>query len=72
MFTENLEESDLSAPLKYKRLNGEEYEQETYKILAHVFNHSAYHRGQLVTQLRQIGFEDVTTLDLLAYYNLKF
>ena len=72
LFTQDLEEAQLSAPMKYKRLNGEEYEHETYKILAHIFNHSAYHRGQLVTQLRQMGFEDVTTLDLLSYYNLKF
>ena len=71
-FVEALNESDLVTPLSYKRINGEEYTMEIYKILAHIFNHSTYHRGQLITQLRQAGFEEVTTTDLLAYYNMHF
>jgi len=39
-----------------------------YEILSHVFNHSTYHRGQLVTLFRQVGFTDVTSTDLLLYY----
>ena len=62
----------LTLPLHYTRLNGESYTQPVYKVLAHIFNHSTYHRGQLVTQLRQLGFEDITSTDLTTFYNLKF
>lgn len=71
-FVDQLKEDDLMAPLHYTRINGDAYTQPVYKVLAHVFNHSTYHRGQLVTQLRQVGYEDITTTDLLAFYNLKF
>jgi len=71
-FVMQLNEEDLLASLHYTRINGDAYTQPVYKVLAHVFNHSTYHRGQLVTQLRQVGYEGITTTDLLAYYNLKF
>lgn len=71
-YVQLLKHTDLDAPLHYTRLNGEAYTQPIYKVLAHIFNHSSYHRGQLVTQLRQLGFEGVTTTDLLSFYNLKF
>ena len=41
---------------------------ERYKALAHVFNHSTFHRGQLITLLRQVGFTDVSSTDLINYY----
>jgi uncharacterized damage-inducible protein DinB len=32
-------------------------------VLHHVFNHSTYHRGQLVTLLRQVGISKIPGLD---------
>jgi len=34
--------------------------------MAHVVNHSTYHRGQLTTMLRQLGARTVST-DLLMF-----
>lgn len=62
-----LNDDELSAPLYYKRINGEAYTQPVQEILIHVFNHSTYHRGQLVTMLRQVGFTEVTSTDYLLY-----
>lgn len=67
-----LEEEEIMKDLTYKRLNGETYQLTVYKVISHVFMHSAYHRGQLVTQLRQAGFQDLTTTDLLAFYHKNF
>ena len=36
-------------------------------ILRHVVNHASYHRGQLVTMLRQLGHPAVNT-DLIRFY----
>lgn len=68
LFVEHFEESRLHEKLAFKRINGESVVMEYYQIFAHVFNHSTYHRGQLVTMLRQAGFTDVTSTDLLGYY----
>jgi uncharacterized damage-inducible protein DinB len=52
----------------FKRINGEVKELKNFEIFSHVVNHSSYHRGQLVTMLRQVGFTDVSSLDLMNFY----
>jgi uncharacterized damage-inducible protein DinB len=37
--------------------------------MQHLANHSTYHRGQVVTMLRQLGAAAPST-DLIAYYRL--
>jgi len=32
-----------------------------------VFNHSTYHRGQLVTMMRQLGETNVPVTDFIAF-----
>lgn len=67
-FISTLDENMLQTNLDFKRLNGEAYSMPFYQLFAHVFNHSSYHRGQLVTMLRQVGFEEVGSTDLLGFY----
>jgi len=37
-----------------------------YKLLLHVVNHGTYHRGQVITMIKQAG-GDVVSTDLLFY-----
>jgi len=37
------------------------------EILMHVFNHATYHRGQLVTLLRQVGVTKIPGMDLSEF-----
>jgi uncharacterized damage-inducible protein DinB len=67
-FVVGFDESKLETKFYFKRLNGEENMMPYYQMLAHVFNHSTYHRGQLVTMLREAGFTNVSSTDLSAYY----
>ncbi|MBK9580649.1 MAG: DUF1572 family protein [Saprospiraceae bacterium] len=67
-FVANMQNEHLASLQHYKRINGEAFTQPVYEILSHVLNHSTYHRGQLVTMLRQVGFIDVSSTDLLLYY----
>ncbi len=60
--------NELKQDLIYKRMNGETYVMTKYKVIIHVSNHATYHRGQLVTMLRQVGFIDVSTTDISTYY----
>jgi uncharacterized damage-inducible protein DinB len=42
-----------------------------WQTVAHVVNHSTYHRGQLVTLLRQAGFVNLSSIDMATYFQLN-
>ena len=52
--------------LRYRNLQGQEFEAPLWQLVQHVANHSTYHRGQVVTLLRQLGAKAVAT-DLVAW-----
>jgi uncharacterized damage-inducible protein DinB len=70
-FLDALNESDLQRRIAYINFKGERWEYSLADMLLHLVNHSTYHRGQVVTMLRQVGaaapatdflvYEDVTT-----------
>jgi uncharacterized damage-inducible protein DinB len=60
-------EEALIQKLKYQNFRGDPFEEELYLILQHIFNHATYHRGQLVTLLRQVGQEKIPSTDFIAW-----
>lgn len=67
-FIEQMNEDNFAKIFYFKRLNGEENTMQYAQTFTHVFNHSTYHRGQLVTMLRQVGFTNVSAIDALVFY----
>jgi uncharacterized damage-inducible protein DinB len=67
-YIDNFDENCLQTNLNFKRLNGDAYSMPYYQLFAHVVNHGTYHRGQLITMLRQVGFSGVGSTDLLGIY----
>ena len=47
------------------------YKMPVYQVLHHVFNHSTYHRGQLITMLRQLGLTKLPQTDFTAFVRQK-
>lgn len=47
------------------------YKQTVQETLLQMFNHATYHRGQVVTMLRQLGVEKVPATDYVVYMRLK-
>ena len=43
----------------------------TSQLLLHVFNHSTYHRGQLITMLHQLGYPKVPSTDFFLWLKMK-
>jgi uncharacterized damage-inducible protein DinB len=57
----SLGEAGLCASLAYKNTKGERFTSHKQDILLHVVMHSAYHRGQIATDMRAAGFTPAYT-----------
>jgi uncharacterized damage-inducible protein DinB len=57
----------LEHVLQYYNSEKQSFKNPVFEVLQHVFNHSTYHRGQLVTLLRQVGVEKLPATDFTAY-----
>lgn len=49
----------------------ETFKQPVYTVLTHIFNHGTYHRGQLVTMLRQLGADNIPGTDFILWSRKK-
>jgi uncharacterized damage-inducible protein DinB len=67
-FLGSLTEELLATVIRYVNRHGETWEYELWKQMLHVVNHSSYHRGQVITMLRQLGAPPPTT-DFLVFYD---
>ncbi len=66
----NANEMQLQHVFAYQR-NKEQYKEQVCQMLLHLFNHNAYHRGQLVTMLRQLGVTKIPSTDFNGYLRAK-
>jgi uncharacterized damage-inducible protein DinB len=62
----NLRDGAVAELVRYRMLDGTAAEAPLWQLMQHVVNHATYHRGQVVTMLRQLGAKAVST-DLLFY-----
>ncbi len=51
-FISKLDEKNLATIIAYKNFKGDSFENRVEDILTHVINHSTYHRGQIIAQLK--------------------
>ena len=64
-----LTEAELAAPLAYANMKGDRFVQPLWHQVQHVVNHATYHRGQVITMLRQVGGR-VASTDLINFLRL--
>jgi uncharacterized damage-inducible protein DinB len=65
------DDSGLTQRMASVSMKGERHEDAVGAALQHVFNHTTYHRGQLVTMLRQAGITDIPGTDLIAFVRVN-
>jgi uncharacterized damage-inducible protein DinB len=66
-WVDNATEAALLHECMYTNTKNEHFKQPVYQILLHIANHGTYHRGQLVTMLRQLGVQQIPQTDLIVY-----
>ncbi|OQP40791.1 damage-inducible protein DinB [Niastella yeongjuensis] len=69
-FVDAYAEKDYLQPVTFKWPGGGESTMAFWQTFSHFINHATYHRGQLVTMLRQAGFTKLSSTDLAGYYRL--
>ena len=66
-FLAGVTDEQLAATLTWTGSNGEVYTRPLWQPVLHMVNHNTYHRGQVVSLLRQMGYTPPTT-DLIYYF----
>ena len=67
----NAGDHQLQHVFKYQNTKRESFKQPVFQMLLHLFNHGTYHRGQLVTMLRQLGEEKIPQTDFIVWSRKK-
>ena len=67
----NTNEHGFQHEFIYFSMKKERFKQPVYQMLLHLFNHGTYHRGQLVTILRQLGIEKIPQTDFIVWSRRK-
>jgi len=66
-FVDGLAEARFEDPVRVRPTSGGEYLHSYRQMFRHFVNHSSYHRGQVVTMMRQVGVQPPST-DLILFY----
>jgi uncharacterized damage-inducible protein DinB len=61
------EDDQLVKKLHYHNKAGLAFYQSYDLLLQHIFNHSTYHNGQMVTMLRALGITNIPATDFVAW-----
>jgi len=67
----NASDNQLNHVFSYQNTKKEQFKQPVFEMLMHIFNHNTYHRGQLVTMLRQLGAEKIPPTDFIVFARKK-
>lgn len=65
-----LNDKKLDETISFKNSKGADVSQKVWQALQHIVNHASYHRGQIVTMMRQLGATPPNT-DLIGFYRLQ-
>ena len=66
-FLASLTEDQLGADITWLDSEGPVYTRPLWQPVSHMVNHSTFHRGQVVSLMRQLGYQPPTT-DLIDFF----
>ena len=68
-FVEAQPEEFFAQPNTYRNIRGDEFTSFHSEMIIHCMNHSTFHRGQLVTLIRETGWtEKLPSTDMITYF----
>ena len=70
-WVDNASLAALDHVFQYQNTKREQFKQPIFQMLLHLFNHNTYHRGQLITMLRQVGVQKLPATDFIVWSRSK-
>lgn len=70
-WADNATEAALQHEFIYQNNKKEQFKQPIWQMLLHMVNHGTYHRGQLITLLRQLGLEQMPQTDFIVFSRMR-
>lgn len=67
LYIEQMPDADFSKEFTYHDMKGNPHTDTLNSVFMHLFNHSSFHRGQLVTLFRQSGLTVIPRSDYIVY-----
>lgn len=64
-------EKSITHVFGYQNTKKEFFKQPVYEMLLHLFNHATYHRGQIITMMRQNGIDKIPATDFIVFSRKK-
>ena len=63
----SMSDDDLLTEVTYTTIRGEVFTERVFEIAMQVMNHATYHRGQIVTMMRELGETVLPRTDFIEY-----
>lgn len=63
-------ENDFDTQVTYTNSEGKEFSNTISQVVMHCMNHRTFHRGQIVTMLRNAGVTNLSSTDYIAFCRL--
>lgn len=70
-YIESKSDEELLNKINYSNLKGDKFSNTIVNIILHVCNHSTFHRDQIVTMLRNIGFTELSPTDFILFTRIS-
>jgi uncharacterized damage-inducible protein DinB len=61
----------LEHTFSYQNTKKEQFKQPVWQVLMHIVNHGTFHRGQMITIMRQLGEEKLPQTDFIHYTRIR-
>lgn len=66
-FVVDKSEEELGQVCHYTNMKGDAFANQNHLLVMHIMNHSSFHRGQMVTILRQLGVTEIPSTDFVFF-----
>lgn len=66
-YADTIAGDNLYNDCSFTSLDGKPYTMKIYDIIQHCMNHSTFHRGQIITMLRELDITELPSTDYIAY-----
>jgi uncharacterized damage-inducible protein DinB len=70
-FVSGKDDQFLLSVTEYVNLKGRTFSQNNAEIILHCMNHSTFHRGQVMSMLRYVGYTDQSASDFIMFLREK-